>query len=263
MVKYLSIGPGSMGYFMYLGLLSKMKNEGSLDELAEISGASAGGLLAFIYCMFKGNTSKSLDYSLNAPTKAMMKPNIKNLLLNYGLISTARIRKLLEKLCILEMDKDPTFDELYKWYPVKLHLSAFCLELNKTIYFSADTTPSMKVIDAVCATIAMPLLFSPLKLSDGWHYIDGGTAEMVPGGPFLGKGEGVLCIKLDWGKVFPIKDIKTYLSSVLYSTMKLRYQYEFPTLAINIDDIDLFDYGTSNESKLRLFVMGQSHKFSK
>ena len=262
MVKYLSIGPGSMGYFIYLGLLSKMKNDRLLDELLEISGASAGGLLAFIYCIFKGDTSKSLDYSLNAPVKTIMKPNIKNLLLNYGLISTNRIRKLLEKLCIQLMDKDPTFEDLYNWFPVKLHISAFCLDLNKTIYFSVDTTPSMKVIDAVCATIAMPLLFSPLKLSDGWHYIDGGTAETVPGGPFLGKGEGVLCLKLDWGKFFPIKDIKTYLSSVLYSTMKLRYQYAFPNISINIDDTDLFDYGTSNETKLRLFIVGQSHKFS-
>ena len=55
MVKYLAVGPGAMGYFMYLGVLSKLKQDGRLTDLEEIAGSSAGGIASFIYVISNGN----------------------------------------------------------------------------------------------------------------------------------------------------------------------------------------------------------------
>jgi predicted acylesterase/phospholipase RssA len=263
MVKYLAIGPGAMGFFIYLGVVSKLKQEGRLDALEEISGASAGGLLAFLFCATKGELARVLDFSLSVPVKQIMKPSIKNLLTNYGLVPTSKVRKVLSGACSQFINKnDVTFKELYEWYPVKLHISSYCVDLMKTVYFSVDTTPTMSVLDAVCATVAIPFLFSPLKLRDSWNYVDGGSAETLPGAPFLGKTGGVLGMKLGPNRPVPVKDLKTYGLSILYSSMKLRYEYDFPNFDINLEGADVFDFGASNDGKLKLFIMGHSQNLS-
>jgi predicted acylesterase/phospholipase RssA len=99
MVKHLVIGPGAMGYFMFLGVLSKLKQEGRLNDLEEISGSSAGGLASFMYVISKGNVQTVLDYSLSIPVSSIMKPNIKSLLQNYGLVSTKKVRKIFTETC--------------------------------------------------------------------------------------------------------------------------------------------------------------------
>jgi len=255
-MKNLIIGPGAMGFFMYLGVVSKLKREGQLDDLEAISGASAGALIGFLFCLTKGDPTKVLDFALSVPVKQIMKPNIKCLLKDYGLISHTKIRKVLVGACEFFIGKeDVTFQELYDLYPVKLHVSAYCVDFMKTVYFSVDTTPSMSVLDAVCASVAIPFLFSSVKLKDGWNYIDGGAAEFVPGSPFLSR-NSVLAVKLAWNRLPEVKDLKTYALSILYSTMKLRHVYDFPILDLDNSDSDVYDFNASNDAKLKMFLKG-------
>jgi predicted acylesterase/phospholipase RssA len=261
MVKRLAIGPGAMGFYMYLGALSKLKNSGQLDELEEISGASAGGLLGFMFCLLRGDVSRILEYSLAIPVKQLMKPNIKNFLKSYGLVSTAKIRDVLSEFCFNFTTKsDVTFKELYELWPVKLHISGYCVDLMKTTYFSVDTAPDMSVLDAVCATIAIPFLFSSLQIGE-WNYIDGGSAETTPSGPFIGK-DGVFAMRLGWTRIIKVKDILTYALNVVYLSMKLRHEYDVPTLSMDSREEDVYDFGSSSETKLRMFVTGFSQQFS-
>jgi predicted acylesterase/phospholipase RssA len=263
MVKHLVVGPGAMGYFMYLGVLSKLKQEGRLNELEEISGSSAGGLASFIYVLTKGNIPAALDYSLSIPVNSIMKPNIKSLLNNYGLVSSKKVRKVLADICKKFTDKDDiTFKELYEWNPIKLHLPAYCVDFMKTVYFNIDSVPNMSVLDAVTATIAVPFLFAPVKLADGYNYVDGATAEAIPAGPFVGLND-VLALRIAWGRLSEVKDLKSYALSILYSSMKLRHVYEVPTHDIDIPDDDIYDFSASNENKLKMFMFGLSQNFSK
>jgi predicted acylesterase/phospholipase RssA len=262
MVRCLSIGPGAMGFFLYLGVLSKLKQEGRLDDLEEISGASAGGLLSFLFLATKGDIPKVLDYSLGVPVKQVMKPNLKNFMKNYGLVSPNKIRKILSDACTKFMGRpDVTFEELYAWYPIKFHVSAYCVDLMKTDYFSVNSTPKMSVIDAVSATIAIPFLFSTVKIGE-WTYIDGGAAETTPSGPFLGRSDDVLAMKIALSRPSPVVDMKSYAISILNSTIKLRAVYEVPTLDIDVTDSDVFDFGASNDGKLRMFMKGHATNFS-
>lgn len=263
MVKNLVIGPGAMGYFLYLGVFSKLKQEGYLNDLEEISGASAGGLASFVYVLFKGNIAEALDYSLTVPVASIMKPNIKSLLNNYGLAPSKKIRKILVDICKKITGKDDiTFKELYDWNPIKLHLPAYCVDFMKTVYFNVDSTPDMSVLDAVTATVAVPFLVSPVKLKDGYNYVDGATVEAIPAGPFIGQTD-TLAIRIDWGLLPEIKDLKSYAMSILYSSMKIRHVYEVPTHDIYVSDNNVYEFGASNENKLKLFMMGASQNFSK
>jgi len=254
-MKNLIIGPGAMGFFIYLGVVSRLKKDGHLDDLEAISGASAGALIGFLFCIAKGDSTKALDFSLNVPINQIMKPNIKSLLKDYGLIPYMKIRKVLVGVCQTFLGKDDvSFQELYDIHPIKLYISAYCVDFMKTVYFSAESTPNMSVLDAVCASVAIPFLFSSVKLNDGWNYIDGGAAEFVPGGPFLGK--EALALKLAWSRLEKVKDLKTYAISILYSTMKLRHMYDFPSMDLELHGEDMFDFNASNDDKLKMFLRG-------
>jgi predicted acylesterase/phospholipase RssA len=263
MVKNLVIGPGAMGYFMYLGVLSKLKQDGQLEELEEISGASAGGLVSFAYILSKGNIPDALDYSLNIPIGTLMKPSIKSLLTNYGLVSPKKIRKILVDMCKKFTGKtDLTFKQLYEWNPIKLHIPTYCVDFMKTVYFNIDSAPDMSVLDAVAATIAVPFLFAPVKLAYGYNYIDGAMFEAIPAGPFVGRPD-VLAIRIGWGRLTEIKNLKTYALSILNSVMKMRHVYTIPVHDIDAPNIDVYDFGASNENKLKMFMVGVSQNFSK
>jgi hypothetical protein len=254
-MKNLIIGPGAMGFFIYLGVVSRFKRDGQLDDLEAISGASSGALVGLLFCLTKGDPTKILDFALTVPVKQIMKPNIKCLLKDYGLIPNSKVRKVLVDMCRSFSGKDDmTFQELYEYYPVKLYISAHCVDFMKTVYFSVDTTPTMSVLDAACATIAIPFLFSSVKLKDGWNYIDGGATEAVPGAPFLG--QEAFALKLAWSKLEQVKDLKSYALSILYSTMKMRHLYDFPMIDIDNSDIDIYDFNASNDAKLKMFLKG-------
>ena len=255
-MKNLVIGPGAMGFFSYLGAITKLKRRGELDSLEEISGSSAGSLLSFLFCLTRGDTTKILEASLEVPVHTIVKPNLKTLMRDYGLVSSQKVRKVISETCMkLSGLEDITFKDLYELNPIKLHISSYCVDLMKTVYFSVDTAPTMSVIDAVCASIAIPFLFSSLKLSDGWRYIDGASIEDSPGAPFLGQTD-VLVVKLGWNYSTEMKDFKTYAMNVIYSTMKLRYHYDFPTIDLVVSDEDIFNFGASNDGKLKMFLSG-------
>jgi predicted acylesterase/phospholipase RssA len=261
-MKYLAIGPGAMGFFVFMGALYKLQETGKLDDLEEISGSSAGSLLGFFYLLTKRDLIKTFDFTLDAPIKQVMKPSIKTLFKDYGLVPVSRVRKLLSEACLKFTNKnDITFSELLELVPIKLHVAAFCVDLKRTDYFSIDKTPHMSVLDALCMSIAVPFLFSASKFND-WHYVDGGAAEALPCAPFIGyTPQDILAIQLEFSvKKKEIKDIKAYGLEVMYAILHMRSQYDVPILNLNLGDMDMFDFGMESESKIRMFMTGQ--KFS-
>lgn len=243
-----------MGLFMYLGFLSSMK---SRHEIEEISGASAGAIAGLLFCLSKGEPSQTLDFSIGVPIKQLVRPNLKNFMKDYGLVPTSKVRKIFSDACQLFMNKkDVTFKELYEWHPVKFFISAYCVDLMRTVYFSVDSTPDMSIIDALSATVAIPFLFSSVKFADGWRYTDGATSESSPGGPFLGRSD-VLTLRFEeGGGIGEIKDLKSYAIRVLSSTMNLRHSYDFPTLLLSVQDLNLYDFDAPNDTKIKMFLTG-------
>jgi len=262
MIKNLVIGPGAMGFYMYLGTIAKLRDTGKLNDLEEISGASAGALIGLMYCMYKGDIKKILEVSLKIPIKKLMKLDIKTLVTKYGLISLCHVKNQISSMCTEELGKsDITFKELFNFFNVKLHISSYCVQIGKTKYFSVDSTPEMSVIEAVCASVAIPFLFSSIKLKDGMNYIDGGAIETAPGGPFIGKLD-VLVIKISYDNcIVNVKDIKSYALSLLYANMQLRYTYSFPTFNIICEE-NIFDFGASVDNKIKMYTSGYMQEFS-
>jgi len=147
-MKYLVLGPGAMGIYAMIGRLKRINKE--LRDVQEISGASAGSILA-LFLALGMSVDKILRISLSLDISEFVKVNIALFFNKFGFVDVEPIRKKLIEVC----GCNPTFKELKK----KIYVAAFCLNSSKTEYFSVDTHPDMKVIDAVCMSIAIPLVF--------------------------------------------------------------------------------------------------------
>jgi predicted acylesterase/phospholipase RssA len=258
-MKHLAIGPGAMAYFAFLGALGALRDCHELDNLEAISGASAGGLLAFFYVVAEGNIKTILDYSVDIPIKDIMKPNIRQFLKNFGLVSQKKIRNVITDIIRVFFSKeDLTFRELQalRLTMPKIHISAYCVNLGRTEYFSVDSTPDVSVVDALCMTIAVPFLFATVE-HQGRKYIDGGTMEDTPCGIFVGSTD-VKVMRSVWSETpeYDTRNLKSYLVSILYTMMRMRPRYNYPFIDIDMAKIEMFDFGVSTEAKLKMFSFG-------
>ncbi len=250
-MKYLVLGPAGMGIFALIGTLKAREKE--LVDVKEISGSSAGAILE----LFLGvgmSVDEILETSLSMNIPTFVKIRIGSFFNKFGFVDMAPIRKKFVDIC----GSDPTFTEI----DMKIYIAAFCMNTSETVYFSKDTHPDMKVIDAVCMSMAVPLIFACSK-HEGKTYVDGGTQEQYPITPFLDKKpHEVTCIKIRMDLIYQenIDTPKQYVESLIRSSLANRIQYDIPVdiIDINVKDTNVFNFNMTYEEKVRLYNIGFS-----
>jgi predicted acylesterase/phospholipase RssA len=250
-MKYLVLGPASMGIYSMIGTLKAL--ESRLVDVKEISGSSAGSILA-LFLALGMSVDEILDMALDLDVPKFVKIRIGSFFNKFGFVDLEPIREKLVEIC----GCDPTFEEL----DMKIYVSAYCLNSSTTDYFSRDTHPNMKVIDAVCMSMAIPLIFACGKYN-GKSYIDGGTQEQYPMTPFLDKKpHEITCIKLKMDRVYQeeINNPRQFVESLIRSTLTNRVEYSEYTkmIEINVADTNIFDFNMSYEDKIKLYNIGYS-----
>jgi NTE family protein len=250
-MKYLVLGPASMGIYSLIGSLKAL--EPKLVDVKEISGSSAGSILA-LFLALGMSVDEIYDVALNLNVSKFVKINIKSFFNKCGFVNMGPIRNKLVDIC----GCDPTFEEL----DMKIYISAFCLNTSTTEYFSRDTHPKMKVIDAVCMSMAIPFIFTCGEF-EGRTYVDGATQEQIPMAPFFGKKpHEIIGIKLKTKQIYQedIDNPLQFVKSLVRSTVSNRIEYSKYTkiIEIHVGDTDIFDFKMSYEDKIRLYNIGYS-----
>lgn len=250
-MKYLVLGPASMGIYSLIGALKA--RESSLADVQEISGSSAGAILA-LFLAVGMSVDEILDASLSLDIPTFVKIRLGSFFNKFGFVDMGPIRKKMVEIC----GGDPTFSEL----ETRVYVSAFCLNTTETVYFSKDTHPDMKIIDAVCMSMAVPFIFACGKYEDRM-YVDGGTKEEFPLTPFLDKKpHEVTCVRIKMNKIYreTIDNPKQFVDVIVRSALSNREIINLPigVVEINVGDTDVFNFNMDYEEKIRLFNMGYS-----
>ncbi len=238
-----------MGIFALIGGLKA--RESQLVDVQEISGSSAGSILALFLAMGM-SVDEILETAVSINISNFFKIKLGSFFTKFGFVDMQPIRKKLVDIC----GSDPTFDDL----EMKIYISAFCLNTSETVYFSKDSHPDMKVIDAVCMSMAVPFIFSCGTYMDK-TYVDGGMKEEYPLTPFLDKKPyEITCMKVIINQIYQ-EDINTprlFVETLVRSALSNREKYEKPVeeLEIHIGDTNIFDFSMSYEEKIRLFNTG-------
>ena len=250
-MKYLVLGPGGMGGYAMIGHL--MKHKKILNNISEYSGASMGAIIATCLAL-NFSIEETFQKIQDVPLNELIKFDLKNLIKCNGCVIIDTIKSTLKNL----YGCDPYFKDVKK----KLYISALCLNTSETEYFSKDTHPDMKVIDAVAMSMAIPFIFEPTKI-DTKYYIDGGICETAPTKPFLDKKPNeVYVLKLQYNQQYEIDNIKNsidYIKLLVITLMKNKQDFiiEGTTVKhINVGDMNVFDFHMTYEDKMKLFFMG-------
>lgn len=249
-MEYLVLGPAGMGMFSIVGSL--MKYEDDLKHIKEISGASAGAIIGVALAL-RIPLHDVLDKLLSVDFENLSQFKLKSFVSSYGFINLKQIRATFVRI----YGSDPVFSEL----PIKMYISAYCVNRGRTEYFSVDTHPDMKVIDAVCMSMAIPFIISTARYN-GMLYTDGGTKELYPLAPFIDKKpEKIMCVKLKQKDIFheKIEGIKQFLQAMISSVLKMPDTYTVKVgkvVELDIDDEYMFKFHMTHEEKLKLFILG-------
>lgn len=248
-MRYLVLGPASMGIYSLIGCLKA--RESKLVDIKEISGSSAGAILTLFLAMGM-SMDEILETAISLNISNFVKIKLGSFFSKFGFVDINPIRKKLVDIC----GSDPTFSEI----DMKIYIAAFCLNTSETVYFSKDSHPDMKVIDAVCMSMAVPFIFSCGKYMNN-TYVDGGMKEEYPLTPFLDKRPyEVTCMKITSSQIYQ-DDISTprqFVETLIRSALSNREKYDQPVeeIEINIGDTNIFDFNMSYEEKVKLFNVG-------
>lgn len=78
-----------------------------------------------------------------------------------------------------ESGRNTTLDRVYELTGCKLYIDAVDEVGEGLVRFGPDTHPGMRVVDAVMASISIPIWFPPYQVAGGW-YSDGGLLSNHP-----------------------------------------------------------------------------------
>ena len=250
-MKRLILGPGGIFFYCILGHVYRLHLDGHLNDLEEISGASAGSLTAFLWTLGKSNIfdyvfTQDLDFKIN-PLQLMKKR---------GLVDSKRFREKLMHLCVSVFGfEDITFKEHFERTGIILHVSTFSLFKRTNVYYSVHTSPEMSVLDAITMSCAIPVYFTPFK-----DHVDGGLIEGIPVTPFIGREDSVYAVTMD--KTYPDSHTESFgqyvylLCSVI---MNHRWTHEVQTKYLFVpSDINPVSFNIPKIDRFKLFSSGFS-----
>ncbi|NCC74481.1 MAG: patatin [Sphingobacteriia bacterium] len=187
----IALGGGGARGFAHLGMLRALEEKGIKPDV--ISGVSAGAMVgAFIA------SGKSPDEIFRLMKDNKFTDFAQVIVPKSGLLSLDKVRKLLKKHLAID-----NFSEL----KIPLYVAATNLLDGKTEYFNSGS-----LLDAVQASMSIPVLFSPVKIGKGL-YADGGIMNNLPVDPLIGKCKRTICISIS--PVQKAKNIKTLIDAAV------------------------------------------------
>ena len=167
---------GGIRVIAHVGALEVISDQ--IQFVKEYCGVSAGALLAL--CLSIGYSLTELrEFVLGFDfTNVMEVDSAPGLLTNFGLDTGNRLQKMTEAcIRVKGLSGEITFAELERG------LRVYATDLNNGNYitFSKETTPTMRVADAVRASMSFPYYFQPYTdISSGHMYGDGGIISNFP-----------------------------------------------------------------------------------
>ncbi len=254
---------------------------GALEVLGAVAGASAttnrayagvsiGALVAFL-CYIGKTTSelRAIAYDLDfASLQHVDEDTVLGILDTCGIDDGAGLAAFLERLLITAGFKpSATFGDLVgATCASALRVYATRLADGVLVEFSRRASPGVRVVDALRASMALPLYFTPVVI-DGMAYVDGGlvnnypmdtltAAEQRSAVGFLLRKDGGAPFNYhgDEGFVGYAKQLLRIIGIDRYRAQLKRFERQ--TLLIDCSDIDVLDFSMTRDDKERIIEKG-------
>jgi len=185
MYRNLAIKGGGTKIFFSTGAITALEEGGILSGIERVSGASAGSFLALAVAL-KMDSEQIRDTLLGFDFTEEVKnydpkKETERFFAEYGRYSGEYIIDQAKNIISKYLDTpDATFAKMHKMGFKDLYITATDLTNQKSVVFSYEDTPNAKVADAIRASCAYPLYFTPIKGQSGELLADGGLMDNYP-----------------------------------------------------------------------------------
>jgi hypothetical protein len=176
--KHLVFCGGGTRCLVFLQTLVELEGRGILHDVVHYWGTSAGSLLAALLAVSKSalavkKVMLSADFS---KFRDIDVTNLLNITVSWGMDSgislVCELERLFELLCA-----GSSKSTLSK-YP-GLHIVVADLTTHSTLVCDSNSYPDLRVIDAVRASMSLPIFFRPFEYK-GHYWVDGGVRANFP-----------------------------------------------------------------------------------
>jgi len=187
---------GGVKGIAYAGALKVLEENGLLKKgkIKGVAGTSAGAIVAAAVAC--GYTSEEIHQLLEDLDFSKFKDDtwgivgdamrfFKDYALYKGDVLKEEVRKIINAK--FPNNPDPTFEEFDEIMGVSLCVVASCIDTKRTGFFSKEYSPTVKVYEAVYASMAIPFYFKPAYISvPQWFggkelmFVDGGLLDNMP-----------------------------------------------------------------------------------
>ena len=179
--KRLVFGGGGARVLVFNFALCKLEADGFLTDVREYWGTSAGALYAALLSL-KGATAEKLRAAIwTTDFKQFRNLDVKNLLSiqsTWGVDDGSRLTAEVERL--FEVMEPGSSHKTLAELPA-LHTVVADVTMRETVVLSAKNYPSLRAVDAVRASMALPLYLQPFRCPvDGHIMVDGGLRANFP-----------------------------------------------------------------------------------
>ncbi len=159
-----------------------------------------------------------------------------------------------------------TFADLARVRPgVRLGISATNVTRGTLAWFSAETTPTMRILEAIRVSCSIPFFFTPWFGPDGDMYCDGAILEPYPWQHLsAGEREQTLVITCSESSVGGGRGVgretptslSNYLGRLVHIMRPRPVEVPRHWIAVNNRKVSLIDFGLSLEGRIGLFEEG-------
>jgi predicted acylesterase/phospholipase RssA len=156
--------------------------EGLASDIRHISGTSIGAFFATALALnIPYPELEELMREFCTKKHTFSTAQILNIFTSFGIdngdFMVEALRKYIQK--ITDGADDISFIDLSKRTGKNLVICANRIETMKAFYFCVDTTPSVGILEACTASMAVPMFICPKKIGE-FHYSDGATNDNTP-----------------------------------------------------------------------------------
>ena len=173
MFSNICISGGGLAAISYLGCLKYINENIELKKnIKNILGVSSGSIFS-LFILFDLSYEESFEWLKKITNIKLNNIKFKNIIRikdEYGLDSSEKVTDIVKSLFdYKKIDHSLTFKDVGKVFAKNLIICTANLSKRNLFFFSIDTTPDVKIIDAIKASTSIPILFTPFLYNDEYH----------------------------------------------------------------------------------------------
>jgi len=181
MIEHLVLSSAGPNGIIQFGMVYQAIESNILDMncIKSIHASSAGSIIGVLLCL-QIPIQEIVDYIIDRPLDKWFKIDISQFMMNKGIVSsTCFYDLLLPFFHAYDIASTITMKELYERTNIDFHIFTTAVTPMKSIDLNHTTFPDLPVIQAVCMSSCIPMLFTPIQYQNE-YYIDGGLLNHCP-----------------------------------------------------------------------------------